>query len=76
MKIEVLGMGCMKCSRLYDNVEKALEISGKQADINKVTDLATITEYGVMSTPALAVDGKVVSSGKVMTSEEIQRVLP
>jgi len=76
MKIEVLGMGCMKCRRLHDNVKEALELSGKEADISKITDLATITEYGVMSTPALAVDGKVVSSGKVMTPEEIQSVLP
>lgn len=73
MKIEVLGMGCPKCKNLYDNVQKALALSGKQADIAKVEDLMKITEYGVMATPALVVDGNVKSYGRVLSPEEIQK---
>jgi small redox-active disulfide protein 2 len=75
MKIEVLGMGCPKCKKLYDNVQKALALSGKQADIVKVEDLMKITEYGVMATPALVVDGNVKSYGRVLSPEEIQKIL-
>ncbi|MDP8218374.1 MAG: thioredoxin family protein [Candidatus Theseobacter exili] len=75
MKIEVLGMGCPKCKNLYDNVQKALALSGKQADIVKVEDLMEITEYGVMATPALVIDGTVRSYGKVLSAEEIKSLL-
>lgn len=75
MKIEVLGTGCAKCTTLYDNVNAALRESGKEAEVVKVQDIPSIMKYGVMSTPALVIDGKVVFSGKPATSAEIQRLL-
>jgi small redox-active disulfide protein 2 len=71
MKIEVLGTGCAKCKTLYDNTRKALEESGKSAELAKVEDIPSIMKYGVMSTPALVVDGQVKCSGKVATVAEI-----
>jgi len=64
MKIEVLGPGCAKCTQLYDNVRKALELAGKEAEVVKVQDIPTIMKYGVMVTPALVIDGTVKFSGK------------
>ena len=75
MKIEVLGPGCAKCVQLYDNVNKALAMSGKEAEVVKVQDIPSIMKYGVMSTPALVIDGKVQFSGKLATPEEIRGML-
>lgn len=75
MKLEVLGTGCAKCKTLYENVQKAVALSGKQADLLKVEDIPTIMKYGVMSTPALVKDGKVLFSGKLATPEEIAGLL-
>ncbi|MFH1327562.1 MAG: thioredoxin family protein [Candidatus Bathyarchaeota archaeon] len=75
MKIEILGMGCPKCKQLYDNVLKALKQSGKDAEVVKVEDLEKITEYAVMTTPALVVDGEVKSAGKVVSPDEITKLL-
>lgn len=75
MKIEVLGPGCAKCLTLYDNVKSALKESGKEAEVVKVQDIPSIMKYGVMSTPALVIDGKVAFSGKTATSAEILRLL-
>jgi len=75
MKIEVLGTGCAKCKSLYENVKKAVEESGKSVEIVKVEEIPKIMAYGVMSTPALVVDGKVVFSGKVASVAEISGVL-
>lgn len=75
MKIEVLGTGCAKCKTLYENTKKALEESGKSADVVKVEDIPSIMKYGVMSTPALVVDGKVVFSGKLASVAEIKELL-
>lgn len=76
MKIEVLGTGCAKCKTLYENVKKALEESGKDAEVIKVEDIPSIMKYGVMSTPALVVDGKVKFSGKMVSAAEIMAILP
>jgi small redox-active disulfide protein 2 len=76
MKIEVLGTGCAKCKTLYENTKKALEESGKTADLVKVEDIQSIMKYGVMSTPALVIDGKVMFSGKLASSSEIIGLLP
>ncbi len=76
MKIEVLGTGCAKCTTLYENTQKALEESGKLAEVVKVQDIPTIMKYGVMSTPALVIDGKVKFSGKVASVGEIKGMLP
>ncbi len=75
MKIEILGMGCPKCKMLYENVKKAVAEKGIQAEIVKVEDMDKITEYGVMMTPALVVNGVVKSSGKALSSEEIKKCL-
>ena len=75
MKIEILGVGCPKCKQLTANAEAALKELDICADISKVTDITKITEYGVMMTPALAVDGKVVSAGKVLNKDEIKKIL-
>lgn len=76
--VKVLGSGCAKCSALEAAVRSALKELGMDAAIDHVTDFAQIAAYGVMSTPALVVDGKVVSYGRVLSKEEakaaIQRV--
>ncbi|ADV45808.1 thioredoxin family protein [Nitratifractor salsuginis] len=71
MKIEILGTGCAKCKQLEKNVLEALAKTGKFAEVEKVEDLTKIMEYGVMSTPGLVIDGKVVSVGKLLTPDEI-----
>ena len=75
MKIEVLGPGCAKCVQLYDNVKKALAMSGKEAEVIKVQDIPSIMKYGVMSTPALVIDGVVKVSGKALSVQEIRGLL-
>lgn len=75
MKIEILGVGCPKCRQLTANTEEALKELNLCAEITKVTDIARITEYGVLMTPALVIDGKVVSYGKVLSKEEIRRLI-
>lgn len=75
MKIEILGTGCAKCKTLYDNTVQAVEQSGKTAEVVKVEDIPSIMKYGVMSTPALVIDGKVKFSGKVASASEIARML-
>ncbi|MFA5039281.1 MAG: thioredoxin family protein [Candidatus Omnitrophota bacterium] len=75
MKIEILGVGCPKCKQLAANTEAALQELDIRAEIEKVTDIDKITGYGVMMTPALVVDGKVLSSGKVLSREDIQKLL-
>ncbi len=75
MEIKVLGTGCKKCTTLYENVMKALEEEGKEASVEKVEDIVGIMSYGVMSTPALVVDGKVVVSGRSVGADEIKKYL-
>ncbi|MBU0459672.1 MAG: TM0996/MTH895 family glutaredoxin-like protein [Nanoarchaeota archaeon] len=75
MKIEILGTGCPKCKLLEANAKKALEESGKKAEIVKVTEIDKIVGYGVMSTPAIVIDGEVKSYGKVASIEEIKEML-
>jgi small redox-active disulfide protein 2 len=76
MKIEVLGTGCAKCTTLYENTKKALEVSGKSAEVVKVEDIPSIMKYGVISTPALVIDGQVKFSGKLASTAEIIGILP
>lgn len=75
MKIEILGMGCPKCQQLYANVQEALKLSGKEAEVVKVEDMNKITDYAVMVTPALVIDGVVKVAGKVSSVEEIKKLL-
>jgi small redox-active disulfide protein 2 len=75
MKIEILGTGCAKCRKLESNVREAVAELGSDAQVEKVEDLAAITSYGVMMTPALAVDGDVKIMGKVPDVAEIKRLI-
>jgi len=75
MKIEILGVGCPKCKQLTANAEAAVKELNIQAEIGKVTDIGKITEYGVMMTPALTIDGTVVSAGKVLSKDEIKKII-
>ncbi|MBO7091653.1 MAG: thioredoxin family protein [Victivallales bacterium] len=64
MKVQILGGGCDKCKKLLANAEEAARLNGLECDFEKVTDMETIANMGVIVTPALAFDGKVVSSGR------------
>lgn len=75
MVIKILGSGCKNCVALKENTETALKETGIAAEIIKVTDFKDIMAYGVMSTPALVIDEKVVSFGKVLKPKEIVNIL-
>lgn len=75
MKIEVLGPGCKNCESLEKATEEAIGKLGVDASVDKVTDYGQIAARGVMSTPALAIDGKVVSSGRVLSVREVTELL-
>jgi small redox-active disulfide protein 2 len=75
MKVQILGSGCPKCRQLEANAREAIAGLALEVDVEKVTDLNTIMEMGVMMTPALAVDGTVKSVGKVLTREQITQIL-
>lgn len=75
MKIEILGSGCAKCTTLYESAQKAVQELSLQAEVVKVTDFKEIMKYGVMVTPALVVDGVVKSTGKLLSSQEIAKLL-
>ncbi|MHC4973937.1 MAG: thioredoxin family protein [Planctomycetota bacterium] len=75
MQIEILGPGCVNCETLAANAKQAVEALGLEADVTKITDIAQITARGVVVTPALAVDGQVKSSGKVLTPAQIRELL-
>ena len=71
MKIEILGTGCTKCKALEEATKKAVAQIGGFHEVKKVEDIVEIMNYGVMSTPALVVDGIVKSSGKLLSIDEI-----
>lgn len=73
--IKVLGGGCAKCHELEANTKAALAALGLAEDVQLITDFSVIAMYGVMSTPALVVDEKVVSYGKVLKQEEVTSIL-
>jgi len=73
--LKVLGSGCAKCQTLEANAKAALEQLGMDITVDHVPDFTQIAAYGVMSTPALVIDGKVVSYGKVLKTEEIVTIL-
>ncbi len=69
--IEVLGPGCNNCKRLEANAREAVAIAGVDAQVVKVTDYAEIMTYGIMSTPGLVIDGKVMSYGRIPSAGDI-----
>ncbi|NQT35855.1 MAG: TM0996/MTH895 family glutaredoxin-like protein [Planctomycetes bacterium] len=73
--VQVLGTGCPKCTKLAENVQAAITESGIEATVEKVTDIMRITSFGVMMTPALAIDGTVKVVGKVPSAEDIAKLL-
>jgi len=75
MEIKVLGTGCRKCKKLEEATRKAVSELAIEANIEKIEDVLKIMAYGVLSTPALVVDEKVLSSGKLLTVAEIKELL-
>jgi small redox-active disulfide protein 2 len=73
--IQILGMGCSKCNKLYEQAEAAAKELGIEYKMEKIADMGTIADMGVMMTPALAVDGVVKISGRVPTVEAIKKIL-
>ena len=73
--VKILGSGCTKCNQLETAVKAALEQLNMDASIDHITDFSQIAAYGVMTTPALVVDGKVVSYGKVLKVDEAVKIL-
>jgi small redox-active disulfide protein 2 len=75
MKIQILGTGCPKCKKLAENAETAAKELGVDYELEKVTDINKILSFGIMITPGLAIDGKVKSSGKLCSVNEIKEML-
>ena len=75
LNIKILGSGCKNCVTLTENTKTALEQMGMTANVEKVTDMAAIAGYGIMSTPGLVVNEKVVSFGKVLKPNDIVKIL-
>jgi small redox-active disulfide protein 2 len=74
-RIQILGTGCPKCNKLAENASAAAKSMGLEYQLDKVTDINEIMKFGVMMTPALAVDGKVLVLGKVPSADEIKKLL-
>jgi small redox-active disulfide protein 2 len=75
MKIQILGMGCPKCRKTYEHAREALDELGTAADVEKVEDLKAIMNFGIMVTPAVAIDGEVKVAGRVPSVEEIKKMI-
>jgi len=75
MKIEILGTGCPKCKKLFQNAKEAIRNLNLSAEVVKVEDIQKIMDAGVMMTPAIVVDSKVKSAGKVLSVDEIKKIL-
>ena len=75
MKIEILGTGCSRCKQLHQNAMQAVLLDKLNAEVVKVEDIKQIIRYGVMSTPALVIDGQIKSVGRVPSVEEIRKLI-
>jgi len=73
-KIQILGTGCPKCKKLAENAEAAAKDLGIEYSLEKITEINEIMKFGVMVTPALAIDGQVKSVGKVVSSDKIKKM--
>ncbi|MCL6435059.1 MAG: thioredoxin family protein [Leptolyngbyaceae cyanobacterium HOT.MB2.61] len=76
IKVEILGTGCKKCQQLEANAKEAIAHRQLEAEVAHITDTMEIVKRGVMKTPVLVVDGKVVSQGKVLEAKDIEPLLP
>lgn len=74
-KIQILGTGCPKCKTLFANAEEAVKALGVEATVEKVEKITDIMKFNVMMTPALVVDGQVKSAGKVLSADDIKKML-
>ena len=74
-KIQILGTGCPKCKQLMANVQAAVKEMGIEAEIQKVDKIQDIIKFGIMTTPGLAIEGQVKSAGKVLSTEDIKKLL-
>lgn len=75
MKIKILGPGCKNCITFEANTKEAIIELGLEADIEKITDIVEIAKYGILSTPGLVIDEKVVSFGKVLKPKDIAQII-
>lgn len=75
MQIKVMGTGCRKCKALLAATEEAVKSSGVQADIEYVTDMMKIADTGLMSTPGLIIDNKVVAAGKLLNAKDVAALI-
>lgn len=75
MNIKIIGTGCDKCDKLYENTKLAIDELGLNADIEKVEDLIEMVKLGVMSSPSLMIDGKLVVSGQIAAKEKIIKLI-
>ena len=75
MKIEILGPGCAKCVKLHEHTIKAVANLGMNAEVEKVSDIIKMTQMGMWASPGLAIDGKIVSQGKLLSVPEVEVVL-
>ncbi len=75
MEIKVLGAGCAKCKTTYEMIEKIVKENQLDATLSKVEDIVELLNYGIMTTPAIVVDGEVKLKGHVPTESEIKKIL-
>lgn len=75
MEIKILGTGCAKCKTLYRDVEEVLKEKHIEANLVKIEDIGEILKYGVMSLPAIVIDGKVATQGTRLSKDEIVKIL-
>ena len=75
MKIQILGTGCPKCKQLTEHAQRAVDELGLECEIEKVTEMDKILSFGILMTPGLALDGEVLSSGKLLSVEKIKEIL-
>lgn len=75
MIIKVLGSGCPKCKRLYENAKEAVSVLGSNIEVKYITDFKEMMSLGIMSTPALVINDKVVSMGRLLSSYEIEEII-
>ncbi len=74
-KVYILGTGCPKCEKLKKDVEAVVSELGVEAEIEKITDIQQMMQYGVMATPALVVDGEVKAAGRAPSTSELKQML-
>lgn len=70
-KVQILGTGCARCQKLMDNAREAAQALGVDIELEKVSDLAEIMKFGILSTPGLVIDGRLITSGKLLKPDEI-----